>query len=72
MSHRVTKTPEQLQSGNVIPIWDGNLTIESVQFDAGVVAVVTFTNGMKIGYSPGSVVEIIVEDSDPEEDPESE
>ena len=68
MSYRITKTPEQLQIGDVIPGWYDNIIVESIQFDAGVLAVVTFNNGMKVGYSPGSVVEVIREDADPGEE----
>lgn len=66
-SARIIKTPEQLQIGDVIPVWGEDLVVEFVaplfadedgEYKS-IYSKVHFTNGRTVQYAPGACVHVI-------------
>jgi hypothetical protein len=61
----VTKTPEQLVIGDVIPIWGDDLVVNHVEFETDLTAsgartaIVTFEDGTRAVYAPGTQIAVL-------------
>lgn len=64
---RVYKTPEQLQIGDVVPVWGNDLVVAGVTFlqtdpnsgEPGRFARVTFKDSTVAKYAPGTVIAVV-------------
>lgn len=62
-----TKTPEQIQIGDVIPVWGKDMTVSHVKFigspeegeSPNRAAKITFTDGTYAFYPPGAEIRIV-------------
>lgn len=59
MDDRNSKKSELLQIGDIVSPWNGQLTVKNIQSDVTGDTIVTFDNGMKVGYSSGIIVEVV-------------
>lgn len=73
MSNRKTKTPEQLQIGDIVPVWGDDIKVTGIVFTdikhtrAGdrtsnsKMAEVSFNDGSVAFYPPGSQIAVVTE-----------
>lgn len=73
MNNRKTKTPEQLQFGDVVPVWGDDISVVAINFTdikmtrAGdrssnsKMAEVTFSDGSNAFYPPGSQIAVVAD-----------